>query len=127
MEFENQYLTYDEYKEGLGGSLSEMPFNLLEYRAEKQVDELTSNRFRKISEYPIELKLCINELITELKKYNDTENKTSETVGNYSVSYDKPITSEKKKSLKSIIKEYLSNTKVDNIYVLYCGEDENEN
>lgn len=127
MEFENQYLTYDEYKEGLGGSLSEMPFNLLEYRAEKQVDELTSNRFRKISEYPIELKLCINELITELKKYNDTENKTSETVGNYSVSYDKPITSEKKKSLKSIIKEYLSNTKVDNIYVLYCGEDKNEN
>lgn len=127
MEFGNQYLTYDEYKEELGGNLSEMPFNLLEYRAEKQVDELTSNRFRKISEYPIELKLCINELITELKKYNDTENKTSETVGNYSVSYDKPITSEKKKSLKSIIKEYLSNTKVDNIYVLYCGEDENEN
>ena len=127
MKFENQYLTYIEYKEKLGGNLSEMPFNLLECRAEKQVDELTSNRFRKISEYPIELKLCINELITELKKYNDTENKTSETVGNYSVSYDKPITSEKKKSLKSIIKEYLSNTKVDNIYVLYCGEDENEN
>ena len=56
MEFENQYLEYYEYKE-LGGNLSEMSFNLLEYRAEKQVDEMTSGRFRKLSEYPIELKL----------------------------------------------------------------------
>ena len=38
MKFENQYLTYNEFKE-LGGNLSEMPFNLLEYRAEKEVDE----------------------------------------------------------------------------------------
>lgn len=127
MEFENQYLTYDEYKEDLKGTLSEMPFNLLEYRAEKQVDELTSNRFRKISDYPIELKLCINELITEIKKYNDTGNKSSETVENYSVTYDKPITSEKKKIFQGIIKEYLSTTKVDNVPVLYCGADTNDN
>ena len=40
MKFGNQYLTYNEYKE-LKGNLSEMPFNLLEYRAEKEVDELT--------------------------------------------------------------------------------------
>lgn len=126
MKFENQYLTYNEYKE-LGGNLSEMPFNLLEYRAEKQVDEMTSGRFRKLSEYPIELKLCINELITEIKKYNETGNKSSESVGNYSVNYDKLITTEKKKSLKSIIKEYLSDTKVDDIYVLYCGTDEDGN
>lgn len=124
MKFENQYLTYDEYKK-LGGNLSEMPFNLLEYRAEKQVDELTSNRFRKISNYPIELKVCLNELITEIEKYNETGSKSSETVGSYSVSYDKPITSEKQKSLKSIIKTYLSETKVNDVYVLYCGADEN--
>lgn len=127
MEFENQYLTYDEYKDDLKGTLSEMPFNLLEYRAEKQIDELTSNRFRKISEYPIELKLCINELITEIKKYNDTGNKSSETVESYSVTYDRPITSEKKKVFQSIIKEYLSTTKVDNVPVLYCGADTNDN
>lgn len=126
MEFENQYLEYYEYKK-LGGNLSEMSFNLLEYRAEKQVDEMTSGRFRKLSEYPIELKLCINELITEINKANETGNKSSESVGNYSVSYDKPITTEKKKSLKSIIKEYLSDTKVDDIYVLYCGADEDGN
>ncbi len=124
MKFENQYLTYDEYKK-LGGNLSEMPFNLLEYRVEKQIDELSSNRFRKISNYPIELKLCVNELITVIKKYNETGNKSSETVGSYSVNYDKPITSEKQKSLKSIIKTYLSETKINDIYVLYCGADDN--
>ena len=124
MKFENQYLTYDEYKK-LGGNLSEMPFNSLEYRAEKQVDELTSNRFRKISNYPIELKLCVNELMTEIKKYNETGNKSSETVGSYSVNYDKEITSERQKSLKGIIKTYLSETKVNDIYVLYCGADDN--
>lgn len=124
MKFENQYLKYEEYKK-LGGNLSEMSFNLLEYRAEKQIDELSSNRFKKISDYPIELKLCVNELITVIKKYNETGNKSSETIGDYSVNYDKPITSEKQKSLKSIIKTYLSKTKVNDIYVLYCGTDDN--
>lgn len=122
MKFDNQYLTYDEYKK-LGGNLSEMPFNLLEYRAEKEVDELTSNRFRKVSNYPQELKLCINNLITNIDKYNESETKSSETVGNYSVSYDKPVTKEKKEELKSIIKTYLSTTKIDNVFVLYCGAD----
>ena len=126
MEFDNQYLKYEEYNK-LGGNLSEMSFNLLEYRAEKQVDELTSNRFRKISNYPIELKLCINELITEIKKYNDTGTKSSEKVGEYSVNYDRPVTKEKKRALNGIIKEYLSNTKVDGVLVLYCGADTNDN
>ncbi len=122
MKFENQYLTYDEYKK-LGGNLSQMPFNLLEYRAEKEVDELTSNRFRKISNYPQELKLCIIELITDINKYNKSGTKTSETVGSYSVSYDKPVTKEKKEELKNIVKTYLSTTKIDNVFVLYCGAD----
>lgn len=122
MKFENQYLTYNEYKE-LGGNLSEMPFNLLEYRAEKEVDELTFGRFKKILDYPQELKLCINNLITNIDKYNESETKSSETVGNYSVSYDKPVTKEKKEELKSIIKTYLSTTKIDNVFVLYCGAD----
>lgn len=123
MKFENQYLTYEEYKEELKGELSEMSFNLLEYRSEKEVDEQTSNRFRKLKEYPIELKLCINELITEIKKYNDVGNKSSETVGNYSVSYDRPVTEEKKKSLNAIIKTYLSEVKANGVFVLYCGAD----
>lgn len=124
IKFENQYLTYEEYKEDLKGELSEMSFNLLEYRAEKEIDEQTSDRFKKLKEYPIELKLCINELITEIKKYNEVSNKASETVGSYSVSYDKPVTQEKKKSLSAIIKTYLSEVKVNGVFVLYYGADE---
>ncbi len=126
MDFQNRYLTYEEYKE-LGGNLPQMPFNLLEYQAEKKIDMQTSNRFRSITNYPLELKMCINTLITELKKYNESGNKSSETVGSYSVTYDKPLTSEKKQALEEIIKEYLLTTKINGIFVLYCGADENDN
>lgn len=126
MDFNNQYLTYIEYKK-LEGNLSEMPFNLLEYQAEQEVDELTFNRFKKLVEYPKELKLCINELINSLQRYNETSNKASETVGSYSVNYDKPVTKEKNQALKSIITKYLSRTKVDGVLVLYCGADVNDN
>lgn len=126
MDFNNQYLTYIEYKK-LEGNLSEMPFNLLEYQAEQEVDELTSNRFKKLVDRPKELKLCINELINSLQRYNETSNKASETVGSYSVNYDKPVTKEKKQALKSIITKYLSRTKVDGVLVLYCGADVNDN
>ena len=126
MDFQNRYLTYEEYKE-LGGNLPQMPFNLLEYQAEKKIDMQTSNRFRSITNYPLELKMCINTLITELKKYNESGNKSSETVGSCSVTYDKPLTSEKKQALEEIIKEYLLTTKINGIFVLYCGADENDN
>lgn len=126
MDFQNRYLTYEEYKE-LGGNLPQMPFNLLEYQAEKKIDMQTFKRFRNITNYPLELKMCINTLITELKKYNESGNKSSETVGNYSVTYDKPLTNEKKQALEEIIKEYLLTTKINGIFVLYCGADENDN
>lgn len=126
MDFQNRYLTYEEYKE-LGGNLPQMPFNLLEYQAEKKIDMQTSNRFRNITNYPLELKMCINTLITELKKYNESGNKSSETIGSYSVTYDKPLTNEKKQALEEIIKENLLTTKINGIFVLYCGADENDN
>lgn len=126
MDFQNRYLTYEEYKE-LGGNLPQMPFNLLEYQAEKKIDMQTSNRFRNVTNYPLELKMCINTLITELKKYNENGNKSSETIGSYSVTYDKPLTNEKKRALEEIIKEYLLTTKINDIFVLYCGADENDN
>lgn len=126
MDFQNRYLTYEEYKE-LGGNLPQMPFNLLEYQAEKKIDMQTSNRFRNVTNYPLELKMCINTLITELKKYNESGNKSSETIGSYSVTYDKPLTNEKNQTLEEIIKEYLLTTKINGIFVLYCGADENDN
>ena len=64
--------------------------------------------------------MCINALITELKKYNESGNKSSETIGSYSVTYDKPLTNEKKQALEEIIKEYLLTTKINGIFVLYC-------
>lgn len=126
MDFNNQYLTYEEYQ-SVGGKLEKMPFNLLEYRARKEVDLCTFNRFSKISEYPQELKLCINELISELYSCNSEGNKASESVGSYSVTFDKPVSSEEKKKVSNIIQSYLSNVKVDNIPVLYPGADINDN
>ena len=45
MEFEGQYLTYEDYK-GLGGTLDLMPFNLLEFEARKKIDINTKNRLK---------------------------------------------------------------------------------
>ena len=43
MEFTGQYLTYQEYL-ALGGTLEEMPFNLLEFDARKRIDKRTLER-----------------------------------------------------------------------------------
>ena len=126
MEFKNQYLTYSEYQ-GIGGKLQQMPFNLLEYRARKEIDKNTFGRFLNVNDYPQELKLCINELINEIQIYNDVGNKSSETVGSYSVAFNKPVSSEENKIFKNIIKSYLSNTKIDGVPVLYPGVDINDN
>lgn len=121
MKFENQYLTYNEYKE-LGGKLIEKSFNLLEYRAEKNIDEMSSNRFNQLSKdtYPQELKLCVYELINILHSENSSI--TSEKVGDYSVTHQS--SKESKKAKENIIKQYLSEVKVNGVYVLYCGADE---
>ena len=126
MNFNNQYLTYEEYQ-NIGGKLEKMPFNLLEYRARKEIDKNTFGRFLNVNDYPQELKLCINELINEIQIYNDVGNKSSETVGSYSVAFNKPVSSEENKIFKNIIKSYLSNTKIDGVPVLYPGVDINDN
>lgn len=121
MKFENQYLTHDEYKE-LGGKLIEKPFNLLEYRAEKKIDEMSSNRFRSLSkdDYPKELKMCVYELIDILHSEGNSSI-ISETVGNYSKSKQAKQTIDKEK--ENIIKEYLSEVVIDGVRALYCGAD----
>lgn len=123
MEFENQYLSYFEYKL-LGGEISEVPFNLLEYKAEKKIDEMTFNRFKKVKQYPQELKLCIFELI-DIFNNEDNSGVISESVGSYSVSRQSKETIEKAKN--NIINQYLSNTKVNDVFVLYRGADTSEN
>lgn len=129
MEFEGQYLTYNEYK-GLGGNLDQTPFNLLEYNARKEIDKRTFGRLvGKGNEYQ-EVKLCVYNMIVTLNSYESyaTQNKaiSSENTDGYSVSYGTPTTSTteaKNSELEDIIDTYLSNTMVNGVMVLYRGAD----
>lgn len=129
MEFEGQYLTYQEYK-ALGGTLDEMPFNLLEFNARMKIDERTFGRLVDKGQEYREVKLCVYNIITTLNSYSsyDTQNKaiSSESTDGYSISYGTPqksTTEAKNSELEDIIDTYLSNLIVDNVPVLYRGVD----
>lgn len=129
MEFEGQYLTYQEYL-ALGGTLEEMPFNLLEFNARKKIDERTFGRLiNKGQEYK-EVKLCVYNMITTLNSYSsyDTQNKaiSSESTDGYSISYGTPqksTTEAKNSELEDVMNSYLANIVIDNVPVLYRGAD----
>ena len=129
MEFKGQYLTYQEFK-AIGGTLDEMPFNLLEYNARMKIDERTFGRLVDKGQEYQEVKLCVYNMIITLNSYSsyDTQNKaiSSETIDGYSVSYGTPqkSTKEAKNSeLEDIINSYLANVIIDNVPVLYRGAD----
>jgi len=122
MEIKGQYLAYQEYK-SLGGTLDLTPFNMLEFRARKEIDDYTYGRLKKLNTQVEDVKLCIMDLIDKIKKYNDNNNgKSSESVGSYSVTYNKPINKEEKEERRSIINSYLSECKLeDGTPYLYRG------
>lgn len=127
MEFNGQYLDYATYR-SLGGTLEETPFNLLEYNARKKIDERTFGRLIGIDNIPEEVKICDYELINVLESYSTfkSEDKSiaSENTDGYSISYRSPskdILETFTKELDANINTYLSNTKIDNIPVLYRG------
>ena len=129
MEFEGQYITYQEYK-ALGGTLDEMPFNLLEFNARKKIDERTFGRLVDKGQEYKEVKLCVYNMITTLNSYSsyDTQNKaiSSESTDGYSISYGTPqksTTEAKNSELEDVIDTYLSNLIVDDVRVLYRGAD----
>ena len=129
MEFEGQYLTYQEYL-ALGGTLDEMPFNLLEFNARKKIDERTFGRLIDKGQEYKEVKLCVYNMITTLNSYSsyNTQNKaiSSESTDGYSISYGTPqksTTEAKNSELEDIIDIYLSNLIVDDVSVLYRGAD----
>ena len=129
MEFEGQYLTYQEYQL-LGGTLEEMPFNLLEFNARKKIDERTFGRLVDKGQEYQEVKLCIYNMIITLNSYSsyDTQNKaiSSESTDGYSISYGTPqksTTEAKNSELEDIIDTYLSNLIGDDVKVLYRGAD----
>lgn len=129
MEFKGQYLTYQEYL-ALGGTLDEMPFNLLEYNARKKIDERTFGRLIDREQEYQDVKLCVYDMITTLNSYSsyDTQNKaiSSESTDGYSISYGTPqksITDAKNSELEDIMNSYLANIVIDNVPVLYRGAD----
>ena len=130
MEFEGQYLTYSEYT-NLGGTLTEMPFNLLEFEARQNVDKYTFGRLKELETQNQDVKLCIFKLINTIDSYNQYETQSkgvaSENIDGYSISYNTPntnFTESKNVELQNIVKEYLVDCKLeDNTPYMYCGAD----
>lgn len=128
MEFSGQYLTYKDYQD-LGGTLSEMPFNLLEYEARQNIDKYTFGRLKDLEEQIEETKLCTYKLIELISSYNkyEIQNKgvASESIDGYSVSYSTPNTSftmAKNSEIEDTIKTYLVDCKLeDGTPYMYCG------
>ena len=131
MEFNNQYLTYEEYK-SLGGTLGEMPFNILELKARQIINERTQNRLKNIEEIPQEVKICVYDLINTMNKYNLSNNSTSsnissENIDGYSVTYKSgtELTEEQKKQYDDVMETDLYGVIVDNTPILYLGVNTN--
>lgn len=129
MEFEGQYLTYNEYQE-LGGNLDQMPFKLLEYSARKEIDLNTKLRLKDEETIPDEVKMCMFELISTLKKYVQEQgfnvNYTSETIDGYSKSFATAgqiaeIVKAKQVELDDIILRDLFGVIVNNEHLIYRG------
>ena len=127
MEFNNQYLTYEEYK-SLGGTLGEMPFNILELKARQIINERTQNRLKDIEKIPQEVKICVYDLINTMNKYNLSNNSTSSNVSSentdgYSVTYKSgtEMTTEQKAQLEDVMLTDLYGVVVNGEAILYLG------
>lgn len=128
MEFDNQYLNYDEYIE-LGGTLEEAPFNVLELKAQKSVDKYTFGRLMNLDEQINEVKVCIFELIKLLASYESytshDKSISSENTDGYSVSYnsgDENVSKSNLAEIKGIIRTYLDECRLDDgTPYLYIG------
>lgn len=129
MKFSNQYLTYDEYK-SLGGTLGEMPFNILEFKCQKIIDNLTFNRLVNLGTQIQEVKMCIYDMMNISSKYESINNKqaqgvSSESIDGYSVSYGSISTEQentKNVELQNCVRNYLIDCKLkDGTPYMYCG------
>lgn len=131
MEFKNQYLTYEEYK-SLGGTLGEMPFNILELKARQIINERTQNRLKDVEKIPHEVKICVYDLIQIINEYNNSNNSTSSNISSentdgYSVTYKSgtELTDEQKKQYNDIMEMNLYGVIVNNTPILYLGVNTN--
>ena len=135
MEFEGQYLTYEEYQ-GLGGALDQAPFNVLEFEARKQIDLRTQRRLIDIEEIPSDVKLCVYHLIERINSYsnvisnasNSNGSIASENTDGYSISYNQvnatqiqEIVKSKSKELEDIMLNDLYGVIINKEHIIYNG------
>ena len=133
MTFEGQYLTYTEYQALGGSAIGEMPFNLLEFEARRQIDIRTFNRLKDSDGIPQEVKLCEYELINSISSFkNATDsvasggNVKSENTDGYSISYIganeiSDLVKSKNKEIDDIIRTYLLGVVYNGEHLMYCG------
>lgn len=129
MEFENQYLSYEEYK-SLGGTLGEMPFNILELKAQQIINERTQNRLKNVEDIPVEVKVCVYHLVNIASSYQSKVSDVSvasESTDGYSISYKSgtDLTEEQKKQYDDVMETDLYGVIVDNTPILYLGVNTN--
>ena len=133
MEFEGQYLTYEEYQ-ALEGTLEEMPFNLLEFECRRKINMRTQNRLIGGSDIPQEVKLCEFKMIESANQYSNVVegigngNVASESTDGYSISYitaDKvaQIMKERGSEMDDIIREYLLGVIYKGQHLMFAGRD----
>lgn len=132
MTFEGQYLTKQEYL-ALGGSqIEDLPFNLLEFEARRQIDIRTQSRLKGGNNIPQEVKLCDNKLINSIMKYTENKLKAesndikSENIDGYSVSritsdMIKDIVESHQNDIDDIIRTYLLGVIYNKEHLMYCG------
>lgn len=131
MNFSGQYLSYNEYRL-LGGTMEIMPFNLLEFETRKILDTRTQNRLKNVADIPQEVKLCIYSMIDNIYNYaNENEksinsNISSESVGDYTVSYFTPneiknIINVKINEFEDTMFNYLNDVNIDGTPLIYLG------
>ena len=133
MTFEGQYLTYAEYQALGGSAIGEMPFNLLEFEARRQIDSRTLNRLKNGENIPQEVKLCEYALINSINEFaNSTSNVASngniasENTDGYSVSYItaekiSDIVNSKQDEINNIIETYLMFVTYNGEHLMYIG------
>ena len=128
MVFSGQYLIYNEYRH-LGGTLAELPFNILEFECRQKINERTQGRLKKASEIPEEVKMCMFNLMNCIDSYaskNASKDIASESIDGYSVSYItggqiKELIKSKNNEIDDIITSYLTNVVVNNEHLIYLG------
>ena len=135
MTFEGQYLTYAEYLALGGSAIGEMPFNLLEFEARRQIDIRTFNRIKELdsNSIPQEAKLCEFNLINSIESYLNATNSIStggniesESIDGYSISYISAgeisnVVKSKQDEIDNIVRTYFLNLIVDGEHAMFCG------